>query len=255
MPSIRPLRTAARMAIALTAIAVPLRGVRAQALPSATSLLQKHDAAVGGRAAMEKHSSVHEVIAASIAAANLTGSIESFHAKPNLYLLKTTFAGTEALTGFDGKTAWAVAPAQGAQLLDSAAAASLKDQADFFGDYYDPARIKSAETVEITDFEGQRCYKVKIVHKDDTETLVYLDSATGLRVGQSESAKMMGQEIQRTLLMSDYKDFGGVKMPTKRVMRLPMGEVDMDITSVEFDAVNADTYALPDAIKALVKKP
>jgi hypothetical protein len=94
---------------------------------------------------------------------------------------------------------------------------------------------------------------VKIVHKDDSEAFVFLDSASGLRVGQTQTAKMMGQEMQSTMLMSDYKDFGGIKMPTKRVQKLPMAEVVMNISNVEFDNVDAATYALPDAVKALVK--
>ena len=157
------------------------------------------------------------------------------------------------LSGYDGKTAWIVAPGQGAQVLDSTTATELKAQADFFGDYYDPARIKSAETVEITDFEGQRCYKVRLVHKDESEAFIYLDSASGFRVGQTQTAKMMGQEVQSTMLMSDYKDFGGIMIPTKRVQKLPMAEVVMNISNVEFDNVDPTTYALPDAVKALVK--
>jgi hypothetical protein len=253
MRSIRSFRVAACATFAVIALAAPRMGAHAQALPTAKSLLEKHDAAVGGRAAMDKHTSMHETVALMIAAANLSGTMETYHSKPNLYLSKQSFAGGEVISGFDGKTAWAIAPGQGAQVLDSATTSELKGQADFFGDYYEPARIKSAETVEITDFEGQRCYKVKIVHKDDSESMIYLDSASGLRAGQTETAKMMGQEMQRTLVMTAYKDFGGVKMPTKRVMKLPVGEVVMDITAVEFDKVDASTFALPDAVKALVK--
>jgi hypothetical protein len=253
MLSIRTIRAAASATIAIIAIAAPVHGARAQALPSAKSLLEKHDAAVGGRAAMDKHSSMHEVVTATIAAANMSGSMETYHSKPNLYLLKTSFAGGEVLSGFDGKTAWAIAPGQPPQVLDSATTATLKDQADFFGDYYDPSRVKSAETVEVTDFEGQRCYKVKIVHKDNSEVMVYLDSATGLRAGQTQTAKMGGQEMQSTVVMSDYKDYGGVKLPAKRVQRLPMGEIVMQVQSVEFDKVEPSTFALPDAVKALVK--
>jgi hypothetical protein len=238
MRSIRTSSVAACATIAIIALAAPLMGAQAQALPTAKSLLEKHDAAVGGRAAMDKHTSMHETVALMIAAANMSGTMETFHSKPNLYLSKQTFAGGEVLSGFDGKTAWAIAPGQGAQVLDSATTYELKGQADFFGDYYDPSRIKSAETVEI---------------KDDTESMIYLDSATGLRAGQTETAKMMGQEMPRTLVMTGYKDFGGVKMPTKRVMKLPMGDVVMDITAVEFDKVDASTFALPDAVKALVK--
>jgi hypothetical protein len=253
MHSIRTLRAAACATIAFIALATPVRGARAQALPSAKSLLEKHDAAVGGRAAMAKHSSMHETISATIAAAGITGTMEAFHSKPDLYLLRTSFAGGEVQSGFDGKTAWSIVPGQGAILLDSTTTTALKGQADFFGDYYDPTRIKSAETVEVTDFEGQRCYKVKIVHKDDSEVMVYFDSASGLRAGQTQTAKMNGQEIPSTMIMTDYKDFGGVKMPAKRVQRLPMGEVVMHVTAVEFDNVDASTFALPDAVKALVK--
>jgi hypothetical protein len=253
MLSFRTIRTAAGATIAVIALAAPVEGMRAQALPSGTSLLEKHDAAVGGRAAMAKHSSMHETVTATIAAANVTGSMQTYHSKPNLYLLKTSFAGGEVLSGFDGKTAWAIAPGQPPQVLDSTQTATIKDQADFFGDYYDPARVKSAETLEITDFEGQRCYKVKIVHKDDSESMVYLDSATGLRAGQTQTAKMGGQEMQSTIVMSDYRDYGGVKLPAKRVQKLPMGEIVMEVQSVEFDKVDPSTFALPDAVKALVK--
>ncbi|MFI5231807.1 MAG: hypothetical protein ACHQSE_04775 [Gemmatimonadales bacterium] len=253
MLSTRPLRIAARATIALLALAAPMRGARAQALPSAASLLQKHDAAVGGRAAMDKHTSMHESATASIPVANMTGTIETFHAKPNLFLQKTNLPQGEIVSGFDGKTAWATAGAQGAQILDSLATAALKDQANFFSEYYDPSRIKSAETVEITDFEGQRCYKVKIVHNDNTEAMVFLDSATGLRAGQTLTQKMNGQELPVTLVMSEYKDFGGVKLPTKRVQKLPMADIVMQVQAVEFDKVDPSTFALPDAVKALIK--
>lgn len=253
MRSIRTSDAARCATIAFLALAVPAHRSQAQSLPSGTSLLEKHDAAVGGRAALGKHNSMHQTVSLQIAAANLTGTMETFHTKPNLYFMKQSFAGGQVLTGFDGTTAWAIAPGQGAQILDSVTTAELKSQADFFGDYYDPARIKSAETVEVTDFDGKRCYKVRIVHKDDSEAMVYLDSATGLRAGQTASAKVMGQEIQTTVTMSDYKDFGGVKMSTHRVQRLPMGEIVMDITGVDFDNVDPSTYALPDAVKALVK--
>jgi hypothetical protein len=252
MVFIRPLRTAARATIALIALAAPLQGARAQALPSASALLAKHDAAVGGRAAMDKHTSMHETVAATVGGMNIAGTIEIFRAKPDLYVQKTSFPGGEAVSGFDGKTAWAVVP-QGPQLLDSTEAATVKEQANFFGDYYDPSLVKSAETVEITDFEGQRCYKVKIIHKDATESSVYLDSASGLRVGQMKTAPMNGQQMQITLTMSDYKDYGGVKLPTKLVQKLPMGEISMQIQSVEFDKVDPSAFALPDAVKALVK--
>ena len=240
--------------VGVIALSAAGSSARAQGLPTARSLMEKHDAAVGGRAAMDKHSSMHLVVSISIAAANLTGTAETYQSKPNLYFSKQNIAGGESTAGYDGKTAWAVDPRQGgAQVLDSAATDGLKGQADFFGDYYDPTKIKSAETLELSDFEGKRCYKVKVVHQNGTEAMIYFDSATGLRAGQSETSKMMGQDIQRTMVMTDYKDFGGVKMPTKRVQKLPMAEIVIDVTGVEFDKVDKSVFVLPDAVKALVK--
>jgi hypothetical protein len=239
---------AAYAAIAIMILAAPAQSAGAQTLPSAKSLMEKHDAAVGGRAAMDKHTSIHETVSLSIAAANMNGVVDVYQSKPNLYFSKTSFAQGEFLTGYDGTTAWGVAP-QGAQVLDAVAAEPIKRQADFFADYYNPGAIKSAETVEITDFEGQRCYKVKIVHTDDTEATIYFDSATGLRAGQS--AIMQG--VPSTQLMSDYKTFGGVMMPTKRVTKIQGAEVVMQVTAVEFDKVEPTVYALPPAVKALVK--
>ena len=253
MRSIRTLRVAAAATIAFIALAAPVRSARAQTLPTAKSLLEKHDAAVGGRAAMDKHSSVHETVTLSIAAANISGTMEEFHSKPNLYLIKQNFAGNEIISGFDGKTAWAIAPGAGAHVLDSAETAKLKVDANFFSDYYDPSKIKSAQTLEITDFNGARCYKVKIVHFDDSQRLIYFDSATGFRAGQTESMPMNGQQMDRTITMSDYKDFGGVKIPVKRTIKLPMAEVTSEVTAVEFDKLDAATFVLPDAVKAIVK--
>ncbi len=253
MHSIRYSRVATCATLAVIAFAAPVRRAQAQALPSAKTLLEKHDVAVGGRAAMDKHTSMHETVMLAFPAANISGTMETYHSKPNFYFTKQSIAGGELTSGFNGKTAWAIAPGVGPQVLDSTTTAELKGQADFFSDYYDPSRIQSAETVEITDFEGQRCYKVRIVHKDNSESLIYLDSATGLRAGQTETAKMMGQEMTRTLVMRDYKEYGGVKMPTKRLMRLPMGEVTMELQAVEFDDVDPAVYALPDAVKAIVK--
>jgi hypothetical protein len=252
MPSTTSLRVAFCATTAFIAT-VAASQVQAQTLPTAKSLLEKHDAAVGGRAAMDKHSSMHVTVTLSIAAANISGTMEEYHSKPNLFFAKQTFAGAEILSGFDGKTAWSTNPQTGPQVLDSAATVDLKNQADFFGDFYDPSKIKSAETVEITDFEGTRCYKLKIVHKDNSEAMVYLDSASGLRVGQTENAKMMGQEMQRTLVMGGYKEFGGVKIPVKRTIKLPMAEIVGEITAVEFDTVAPSTFVLPAEVKALVK--
>jgi hypothetical protein len=44
-----------------------------------------------------------------------------------------------------------------------------------------------------------------------------------------------------------------VKLPMKRVQKLPGADVVMQVQTVEFDKVDPSAFALPDAVKALVK--
>lgn len=246
-------RTVARLGVLALAVGAPLSSARAQALPDAKTVLAKHDAAIGGRAAMEKHSSMHQTGTISIAVMNVTGSMEVFRGKPSQLVQKQSLGPLgDVMQGYDGKTAW-VTSAQANEILEGEAAAEMKKQADFFSEYYDPAKTKSAETVELVDFEGRKCYKVKIVRLDNSESMNFFDSESGLRIGQLAKMAMAGQSLDATVVISNYKEFDGVKIPMKIVRKLAMADIVLDVNSVEFDKVDASVFALPEVIKAKVK--
>jgi hypothetical protein len=52
---------------------------------------------------------------------------------------------------------------------------------------------------------------------------------------------------------SDYKDFGGMKFATSTVFRSGRNVLTSTITSIAFDDADASVFALPDAVKAIVK--
>lgn len=248
-----PARTALALA-AVTLFAIP-RLALAQALPSAKELMDKHDAAIGGRATLDKHTSVHQTGAVSIPTAGIEATMDVYRAKPGLFLQKMVIGPMgEILQGFDGKTAWAV---QGGQpvVLDGAPAEMAKYNSDFFGNFHDLARYKTAETVELADFEGRKCYKVKIVRNIGGEGFEFFDAATGLGAGTIVSNESPMGKVETTSVFAEYKDFEGLKFPTKITQRTPMGEITITIKTMEFDKVAPETFALPDAVKALVKPP
>jgi hypothetical protein len=241
-------------ALATLAILATSRSGLAQALPSAKELMDRHDAAIGGRAALEKHTSIHQSGSLSIAAAGIEATLDLYRARPSLFLQKIVIGPMgEVLQGYDGKIAWAMQGGQ-ATILDSAMTAQAKYNSDFFGNIHDMARYKSAETVELADFDGRKCYKVKIVRVAGGEGFEFFDSSTGLGAGTIASIDSpMGGKIEQTSVFGDYKDFGGVKIPTRITQKGAMGEVVITITTMEFDNVDAATFVLPDAVKALVK--
>jgi hypothetical protein len=246
---------AARLAgLAIVAFFATSRAAFAQTLPSAKALMDRHDAAIGGRAALEKHASLHQAGTLSVASAGIEATIDVYRAKPAMFLQKLVIGPMgEVLQGYDGKTAWAMQGGQ-ATVLDSSLTLQAKYNSDFFGNIHDMARYKSAETIELADFDGRKCYKVKIVRLTGAEGFEFFDSATGLGAGTIASVDSpMGGKIEQTSVFGDYKDFGGVKIPTRITQKGAMGEVIITIKSMEFDNVDPAMFALPDAVKALVK--
>ena len=261
MRSIRTSRAAVCATLAVIALTAPVRSTHAQSLPSAKALLEKEAAALG-RAEMEKHTSVHRTLTSL--SDGKTYVQESFRTKPNLWLNKTRGSGLpEILLGFDGETAWTGNAGESARAAEGMTVPVIKSGADFFHEFYDPT-FKSAETLEIANFEGQRCYKVRIVRDGnngargpgDVEEIAYLDSATGLRAGHTTTSGQGREKRQTSVVMGDYKEFAGVKVATRYSARyidanLPKEFTDRpnvtEITAVtfEFDHVDPTIYTLP----------
>ncbi len=253
----RSLRTLSLLAT-LTTFGAGIAGAQAAApaLPDAKSLIAKADQAVGGRAAMDKHTSIHQTGTISIAVANISGALEIWKAKPSMFVQKQSLGMLGDLTtGYDGTTAWGLSSQAGAQLLEGDAAAEVKTNADFFADFFDPSKVKSAETVALTDFDGKKAYEVKIIRLNGTESRNFFDAETGFRIGQTSRVTMQGQTIDQTAVIGEYKEFGGLKIPTKVVRKLGMADVVLEVTAVEFDKVDPKAFELPDTVKAIVKKP
>lgn len=241
------------LAAAVAIAAIPVAAL-AQALPAATELMARHDAAVGGRAAVEKFSSIHQTGTFSIAAMGLEAPVDIYKAKPNRYLMKVVLGPVgEVMQGSDGTTLWIIQPQQGASILDGAQAEAMKANTDFFAGLHDASLYNSAETVELADFDGRKCYKVKLVSKAGTESYEYFDAATGLRAGAMATVETPMGKVEQTSLPSEYKEFGGIKFPTRIVSKQGQFDITITMTNVEFDKVDAAIFALPDAVKALVK--
>ena len=241
----------ARAALSAALIAPAILG--AQALPDAKSLMAKHNAAIGGRAALDKYSTVHLTAIATIAAMGMDASMELYRSKPNKLVQKVVLGPVgEILTGFDGTVGWSTNPMQGAQLLTGEALASLKNQADFFANLQDPTVYTTAQTVDLTDFEGKKCYKVKVA-REGRDGFEYFDLTTGLLAGFTGTLSTPQGPIESTTVFVEYGEWGGLKLPKKIEQRGgPAGTV-ITFSAVEFDKVDSAIFDLPAAVKALIK--
>lgn len=246
-------RIAAVAVISLMAAAAGAQAAPARSLPSAESLLARHDSLIGGRAALESRESSRVVGALTIPMAGIEARFEILRRRPNAYFFRSSLGQVgEVLQGFDGTTAWAIGPGQPPEILQGALRDQVVTQADFFADFHDVTKIAAMQTVAEVEFEGRRCYEVKLRRLNGTELTEYFDLQTGLSAGGVSSADGPLGKVKQVSVYSDYREFQGIRFATRIVQRNPQYDMILTIQQVEFDTVDSAAVALPASVKALL---
>lgn len=239
---------------ALTLVVAPR--VNAQALPDAKQLIANYSKAVGGDA-WKSHKSARMKATLEVPAAGMKADIEALHMfDSRTFFMKTAIPGMgEVLAGFDGTTAWSKEPMSGARVLSGAEADQAAEEADPAASLRQSANIVKSETLEKTTMNSQECYKVRHTWKSGRTSHDCFSAKDGLIVAtQVKQVTQMG-ELDVTTLLSDYKDFGGIKRASVTTMQMMGSEIKTTVTAWEWDNVKAEEMEPPADIKALLKKP
>jgi hypothetical protein len=242
---------------AATALLLAAPAANAQPLPSAADVVAKHVAAIGGKDAISKITSVKQTGAMEITAAGMTADLEMVMVAPNKQSMKMTLAGLgEILSGTDGNVAWSVNPMQGARVLEGKEAATIKEQADFVATMlYSAEKFSSMANEGIVDFNGEKAYKIKMVRKDTgTESWNYFSVASGLQIGSEATLQSEMGTMSTSTTLADYKQFGPIKMATRSEMMTGPQKMVLTIKSAEFNTAGADAVSVPAAVLPLIKK-
>lgn len=224
----------------------------APALPSVNEVLKKYRAAIGGDEAIKKHTARSVKGTFEIPAQGMKGDLTIVAAAPDKIRVTVTLPGLgELQRGYDGKLGWSIDPAIGPRLLEGSELAEFKHSADFYDDLHEPAKFKSIAVVARTSFEGQDCYELRLVKDSGFQYTEFFSVATGLIVGGKLNASSQMGSVPVTSVVSDYKAFGGVLVPTVSRQRMMGLEQLMTVISVSFDPIDPKAFELPPAIAAL----
>ncbi len=242
-------------ALLATLVIVP-GALRAQGgLPPAEELVSRHVQAIGGVEAYKKHKSMAMSLSWEMPAMGLKADMTVKQMQPNLVASQITIPGMgEILSGYNGKVAWAMDPMQGARLLEGAELQQTMDQSQWGYAVRSSELIEEMETVERTTMGGTECYKVRLVWKSGRESHDCYAVDTGLIVATiMEQVSQMGT-IHTETLMSEYKEFGGVKMATRMSANMMGQPMLVQLNDIEFGTVSASDFELPAQIKALTEE-
>jgi zinc protease len=254
MPLARLLVTCSLAAVVAAPVSARPLAAQTAALPAASEITARHVKLIGGREALLKLSSIEMRGTMEMPAMGLKAELTAVSAKPNRSANRMSIPGIgEIVTGFDGETAWEVSPMQGPRLLTGKELEATRDDADMTAMSYPASAYKTLETVEIADFDGQKAYKVRAVRASGRESFDFFGVDSGLLLGRSEQRETAMGPVAMTTVMGDYKEFGGVKFPTRVTQKVDQQQMVITIANVSLGAVPDSAFAMPEAVKALKK--
>ncbi|MDQ3071494.1 MAG: hypothetical protein M3R55_17415, partial [Acidobacteriota bacterium] len=213
-----------------------------------------HVAALGGRDSLRPFQSIRASGSLAMPAQGIIGTVEISAARPNRTLLRAEIAGIGRIEStFDGERGWTIDPMMGPSLLTGKQLEQAKFDAVFDGPFYDLSRYTSLTLAGTATFDGRQAYRVDAVAANGDTSAEYFDVATGLHAGSTSTRETAMGPAEVISFMRDYRKVGGTLQAHHLVQRSMGVEQEIRIAKIELDVVSPDTFAMPPAVKALIK--
>lgn len=248
------MHTLLRFALALSVLATGLSAQEQPAgvTPEARAIVERHLQALGPDD--PSVTSMRATGTLAMPAQGISGTVEVIAARPNKALLKAQIPGIGALeSGFDGERGWSVDPIMGPALLDGTALEQAKFDAAFDGPFHDLARFTSLTVGDQATFDGKPVHQLHAVNIRGDKSTEYFDVETGLHVGSVSTRETPMGPVEVTAIIRDYRPEGGSLQAHELVQQMMGVEQIMKLERFEFNVATSDTFAMPPAVKALVK--
>lgn len=244
-----PLRALVLAGAALSVAAAP---AQAQTLPTAQQVVARYVTAIGGEQAISTQQFRRVQIEMSMPAAGMTMTAEMMQARPNKAVMNIELPGMGSMRqGYDGQVAWSVNPMQGPKILEGKELADMLRQYDFDANMRFSHLFRTMETVGRAELNGESCVNVRMVAESGDEVLNCFADDDGLLVGAVVKSSTEAGQMESTITFHDYREFGGLKMPTRTSMSVMGQQMEMTVKSMSTDPIDASVFALPAEVKAL----
>jgi len=226
------------------------------ALPKADTILDHYIEVTGGKAAYEKRKTEVTVGTIEFAAQGLKGTLTRYAAAPDKSYATMELDGVGKIeSGSLNGVAWEKSAMMGARIKSGDEKSQSLREGQFNAALNWRKMYPKVETAGVETVDGQECYKVSLTPEGGKTETAYFDKKTGLEVKRTTVASSPMGEVPVDVIVSSYKDFGGIMTPTKMIQKVAGQELVITIQSVKInEEIPADKFEPPAEIKALMNK-
>ena len=228
-----------------------------EALPKAETILDRYVEVTGGKAAYEKRKTESVTGTMSFPAQGLKGTLTRFSADPNQTYMVMELEGIGKIeAGSSGTVVWGKDPIMGPRIKTGEEKIQTLREARFNSPIRWRELYSKVENTGVETVEGEECFKLLMTPTEGKPETQFYSKKTGLAVKTVITAVSPMGEMNVEAIVSDYKAFGGVKIPTKTVQKTAGQEFIVTIDNVKInESLPADRFEPPAEVKALLSKP
>jgi len=228
----------------------------ADALPTAQAIMDRYIEVTGGKQNYAKRTS--EIVTGTLefAAQGIKGKIQRYSAEPDKYYATLDIGGIGTIEmGVTDGIAWEKSAILGPRIKSGEEKAQALREASLNASLNWRKHFPKAEVEGMENVDGEDCYKVVLSPPEGHPQTMYFSKKSGLAVKTTMVATSQMGEVPVSVIVTDYKNFNGVWVPSKTTQKAAGQEFTMTIDSVQMNPeIPAERFALPAEIKALAAK-
>jgi len=226
------------------------------ALPKADTILDRYIEVTGGKAAYEKRKTEIAKGMLEMAAQGVRAAVTRYSAAPDKSYSVLEIEGAGKIeSGAGGGIAWDNSAMMGPHLKSGEEKTQALREALFNAQLNWRTVYSKVETIGVETIDGEECYKVVLTPETGKTETQYFQKKSGLAVKMTMTLVNQMGEVPAEVLISDYKEFGGVMIPTKQINKAAGQEFTTTIQTVSVnEEIPPERFEPPAEIKALLNK-
>ncbi len=240
-------------AVAQNNTAAPATDTSTSKPPTAEELYDQFVEAMGGKEAVDSITSVHSTV--HLASTGRELLLETNWRRDGAFTIAYDMGGISNRAGSDGKTAWTFQSGSGFALVSEDRRPIVEERASLatmlltLEDRYESMRYIGRDN-----FHDTPAYRVELTDHQGQIRLAFYDRESKLLLGLrwTEDTPMGAKDVEMTF--HDWQQHGPIRTWTRLVLTRFVREQVFTVTSIEFNNVPDEAFALPDEVRELAAK-